>query len=397
VFPFHGSRWSFCVVTRLRSLTVDRRGTIAILAAVGMTALVGMSGFAIDLGLAYVQRAKLQKVADSAALAGAISWVKTGSGAAAQATTTDVVLANGLAASTIQTTTAPTTALPNVTVSLVAPSTLTLARVLTSYTTVTTHGYSVASIVSSTTRACLVSLTTLMVNGTINSGNCAAAANSTSSSAITVNGGGSLTASSIDTPGGIVANGSVSGTEKTGSKAATDPYSGTQSLEASAVSACKTYINYTNQTTPGCYTNANIGSAVTLTAGTYVFANLNVNSGGSITGTGVTLIAEQSFSPNGNISITAPTTGSWAGIAIYAANGVNMNSNVTYAINGALYSPTAAINLDSGTLNSSACTYIVGYSITSNSGANFTIPQTNCSSGYTAPSVAGGSKIALTQ
>ena len=386
-------------MTRRRSLAADRRGGIAILAAVGMTALIAMAAFAIDLGAAYAQRARLQKVADSAALAGEISWVKSGGSAtAAQATVQDVVVANGWATSIIKTTTAPTSAVPNVTVSLAAPSTLTLARVVASYTTVTTTGYSVASLVTATTAACLVSLTGMQVNGPINVGSCAVAANSSANNAINVNSSGSITAGSIDTPGGIVANGTVSGKKMPGAAPATDPYSGTQSAEASQVSACKSnYINYTGQTSGGCY-QGTLSSAVSLKAGTYVFGSLNINPGGSISGTGVTLIFTQQFSPgNGTISISAPTSGSFAGVAIYGSSaGINMNTGVTYAVNGAIYDPAGPIVLDGGSTNASSCTYIVANSITSNSSSTFTIPQANCGS-YTAPSVSGGSKIGLIQ
>jgi Flp pilus assembly protein TadG len=386
-----------------RSLAEDRGGTIALLAAVGMTALVGMSAFAIDLGLAYAQRAKLQKVADSAAMAGAISWVKKGSATMVQATVQDIVLANGFAASTIQTTTAPTTSVPNVTVSLAGPSTLTLARVLSSRTTVTTHGYAVASIVPTPTPACLVSLTTLQVDGTINASNCAVSANASSSGSINVNGSGSITASSIDTPGTFGnGGGTINGTQKSGSAPATDPYSSSQSLEASAVSACGgNYGNYTSGAPAGCY-QGSINGQATLGAGTYVFSNLNVNSGASITATsGTTLIVTSQFSPSGNITITAPTNSATVGIpgiAIYVAGGggMNMNSGVTYAITGAIYVPSGPLDLDGGSSNS-GCTYIVAYSIQSNGGSTL-VPQAGCNStNYTPPTVGAGSKIALTQ
>jgi hypothetical protein len=299
------------------------------------------------------------------------------------------VLANGFAASTIQTTTAPTTSVPNVTVSLAAPSTLTLARVLSSRTTVTTHGYAVASIVPTPTPACLVSLTTLQVDG------------GTASHAITDNSGGSITASSIVTPGAISGTGTVNGVTKTGAAAVADPYSSFQSAEAAAVNNCTSYINYTNQTSPGCYTNANFSGSVTLNPGIYVFSGANQNSG-TISGTGVTLIFENNISLNGTLSITAPTTGAASGIvglAVYAGGGLTFNSNVTYTINGALYSPTGTVIFDSGTFNSSGCTYIVAQNVKSNSNSSFTLPQTNCGSdaGYTGINVPGGSKIALTQ
>ncbi len=386
-----------------RSLASDRRGAIAVLVAVGMTVLLGMSAFAIDLGAAYSQKARLQNVADSAALAGAIVWVKTGSAAQVKTTVQDVVVANtstwGITIT--QSITNPTTSVPSVTVRLTAPSTLKLARVLTSATSVTTTGISVASVVPATVTACVVSLTIIQLNGAINAGNCAVAANSSANNSINANSGGSITATNIDTPGTINPAGTMTGTVNTGaaSDVGTNPYSSMQSTEASQVNSCPaTYTNYTNQTTQGCYTNANIGSAITLTAGTYVFSNLNINSGGSISGTNVTLILTGSnVSLGGNgISITAPTTTSWAGMAIYATGSLTFNSNTPFAINGAIYVPNGILTLDSGASNQAKCTFIVANSLTWNASSSFNLPQTNCI-GYPPPKTPGGSQVKLTQ
>ena len=382
------------------SLTEDRRGAVALLAAVGMTALLGMAAFAIDLGAAYAQRAALQKVADSAAMAGAISWVKAGSATAATTTVKDVVLANGWPASVIQSTTAPTTANPQVTVSLAAAFMFSFGKVLSAGSSVTTTGYSVASVKSGSAAACLVALSTLMVNGTVNVNGCAASANSTSSSAITVNGGGSLTASSIDTPGGVVKNGTVVGTVKTGAAAASDPFSSYQSQANSGFTNCQS-TSQTTLSTSGCYSNINVNSGTTLTLnpGVYFFPGINVN-GGTISGpSGVTIVIQNQFSPSGNLAITAPTSGPWAGMAIYAIGGMNANSPITYNIDGAMYSPSNTITLNSGTWNQGACTYIVASTITVNSNANFTLPQNNCGQyNYPASGVSSGAAtIALVQ
>lgn len=80
----------------------DRHGSVAILAAISMTVTVGVASLALDFGMAYAQKAKLQKVADSAAMAGAIAYVKTQSTAAVTATIQDLVAANGLQTSVIQ-------------------------------------------------------------------------------------------------------------------------------------------------------------------------------------------------------------------------------------------------------------------------------------------------------
>jgi Flp pilus assembly protein TadG len=87
----------------LCAFVTDRRGSAAVLTAIVIVSLMGMAGLTVDLGAAYVQRARLQKVADSAAMAGALSWIKSShSASAAQATIQSVVIANGLPASAIQ-------------------------------------------------------------------------------------------------------------------------------------------------------------------------------------------------------------------------------------------------------------------------------------------------------
>jgi Flp pilus assembly protein TadG len=382
----------------LRNLATNRRGSIAILAAVGMTVLIGMSGLVIDLGAAYAQQAKLQNVADRAALAGAISWLKTGSGTAAQATVQDIVVANGWPASIIQTTTSPTTSVPNVTVSLAAPSTLTLGGVLTSSTSITSKAYSVAGVVTTTTPACLLALTTLMVNGYLNINGCAAV----SDALLTINSGASLIASVINTTlATVIINGTASPTPKTGVSATADPYSGTLTAALAGFLTGCSY--YTNQSllSPGCWLNVNVNSALTLAAGTYFFPTLSINSGGSITGTGgVTVVTgEQSiFNASGSITLTAPSTGTFAGIAIDALGGMTMNSGVTFNVNGAIYAPFGTVILNSGTWNKSACTYLVALAIIANSSSTLTLPQTRCNTyGYLTAVTTGGAKVALLQ
>src|ERR1700761_8179035 len=57
-------------------LTRTRRGSVTILVAVGSTAMIGMAAFVVETSNWYMQVAKLQRVADAAAAAGAIESVK---------------------------------------------------------------------------------------------------------------------------------------------------------------------------------------------------------------------------------------------------------------------------------------------------------------------------------
>lgn len=51
-----------------------KRGQVLVVVAIALPALIGMVGFAVDLGRLYVERARLQAAADAAALAGAM-WL----------------------------------------------------------------------------------------------------------------------------------------------------------------------------------------------------------------------------------------------------------------------------------------------------------------------------------
>jgi hypothetical protein len=104
--------------------------------------------------------------------------------------------------------------------------------------------------------------------------------------------------------------------------------------------------------TPGCYNNLNLnGATVTLQSGLYVFAgSLNANKA-SITGTGVTMYIPSGGSTNFNkvnsLTLTAPTSGDYTGVAFYQDPGntsnVNLNGSSTN-ISGLIYAPGASMN-----------------------------------------------------
>ncbi len=414
-----------CPFSASHAFARARYGGVAVVGALTITSLLGMAGLSLDLGSAYVQRAKLQKVADSAAMAGAVSYVKNGS-TAVVVTVTDVVKANGLATSVIQTgNTGVTTSssspnpsscsgtTPCVRVNLSAPLSLTLLRVIVPDGSLTTGANAWAKISTGGGGgqgvACMLALQTLTVSANITAPNCWVAANGTGNQAINVN-GGKLTAYGINTPGGVWVDASAAATmvnatlgvlgnnkagvtgatvNKVGVRSVPDPYSSYQSIATSGLNGgygtCMSYSGQ-NPLNPGCWNNVNLNSGVNLSlkAGTFFFTGMNMNSGSTLTGTGgVTIVMGQSFSPNGNITLTAPNTGSGAlmpGVAIYLKNGMNANSSITYNVSGAVYSPNSTMIPNSGTWNQNACTYLVAQNIQANGGSSFTLPQTNCGS-----------------
>src|SRR3546814_5344801 len=65
------SDWSSDVCSSDLSLRNDTGGGISILTAFGLTMLIGSAALAIDVGSLYLDRRKLQGIADAAALAAA--------------------------------------------------------------------------------------------------------------------------------------------------------------------------------------------------------------------------------------------------------------------------------------------------------------------------------------
>ena len=424
----------------LSDFAADRRGGAAILAAIVTVSLMGMAGLTVDLGAAYVQRARLQKVADSAAMAGALSWIKSShSATAAQATIQSVVTANGLAASAIQNPgeaylaqSPKNSSHPAIQVRLSAPLSLSLLRVLVSATSVTTSAYAVAEIGGAGAGglpACVLSLDNIIVNSNSNvtGTHCSIAANATGSQSILLNSNSAMiSGDSVNTPGGIFLNSNttlnapyidaglgvqnhggqqqVVGTINTqGVTAVQDPLSSYQSVASHGFTSCQNYSGQ-NPLSPGCWQNVNVnGGALKLQPGTFYFqGSLNLNSNAAITGTGgVTIVVQNQFSPSSNntITITAPSSAGsgtpMPGVAIYAMGGMNVNSNITVNVNGAIYSPTAPIVMNSNTGNAGNCTYVIGKGITFNSNVSLTV--SNCPSGDPIPTAGGGgaSSIAL--
>jgi hypothetical protein len=381
---------------------LDRRASISIITAAVMPAIVGAGAIVIDFARASTQLQSLQTLADAAALAGALAYKNTSSTAAVQQTVQDVVVANGWSSSIIQSPGSEflsqdpySTSDMAVQVALTATSPLWFGQYILPASSLSMSVSALARI-SASQSACVLSLTTLMVNGTINVGTCAIVADSTGSPAATVNSGGSVTAGELGVGGTITNNGTINATQKTGVNIA-DPFASLQSQAAAGFNGSCPSVNTVTTLTPGCYSNVNVNSnsTLTLSAGVYYFNGLNVNSGATLDGSsGTALIIKNNFSPSGTIKVTAPTSGTWAGMALYLGGGMNINSGVQYYINGAVYSPATALNLNTASWNQNTCVYIVAYSITLNGGSTFTLPQSGCSSVYF-PTSAGSYKISL--
>ena len=390
--------------TRLRA---DRRAAVAVIVAVSAMPLMGVAAIVVDLGYAYVQRTSLQQAADSAALAGAMAYNAKGTLSAVEQTVQDVVVANGWPANSIQApaseylaTSPKNSSMSAVQVSLSVQVPLTFGQLITRATTLSVGVKSVVQLGGGTV-PCVIALQQLIFDVGINAGKCEVAADGSMSNSVLVNGGSTITATTVSGYGGITNNGTITGNKVTG-KTVSDPYKAVQSMSSLLNGTCiavPNLLTYVGGLLPGiCYNlqPLNSGTVTLSLPGVYYLNNLQLNSGTGLVATaGVTIIAGGNFSQNGNLTITAPTAGTTAGVAIYyTGNNLNINTGVQYAINGAVYAPNAQLNIDSGTFNANDCTYLVANNITFN-GGTFTLPQTGCSGVVSPTGGGGGTSVAL--
>jgi Flp pilus assembly protein TadG len=362
-----------------------RRGTVAVLTALALPALMGAAGMAIDMGVWYREYVRLQLAADAGAEGAArLLPAQTSSNAAYQAAA--LIEVNGVTGNTmIGTLHTP------VTVSVAAnysQVTVTLSSTADSYFARALHlsgpAISVsatAGIVTSAPPACLLALSKtaqygIKVDGmgSLIASGCPVFSDSSSATAIYLN-SGTIKGSSVGAVGGVSQSNSGSNTlSPAGSSyqsSESDPYSG---LTVPSYGSC----NYTNasftsyQSTPYQFTQAkNVfcgnttiggnGSSDTFAPGTYyiVNGNLTFNNANVTSAAGVTFVLTGS-SPgalswtdySGTTTMTAPSTGPLAGILFWQTCGTSgsdpantMAGGSTFQASGAIYAPCGALNL----------------------------------------------------
>ena len=234
---------------------------------------------------------------------------------------------------------------------------------------------------------------------------CSLYSNSNSASSLTAGGSTTLSASLIGVVGGVSLSGSNVTTTKgirTGIPQLADPYI---DVAFPSYSGC-TQSNFTAKTTitigPGVYCNGisvNADATLTLNPGIYYIdrGSFAVNGGGTVTGTGVTLVFTSSTGTNwptatinGNavVSLTPPLSGPTTGIVIFGdrrlptGTAFKLNGGSDQSLSGAIYVPTGAINYSGGASTSMSCTQIIGDTINFTGNSNVAI---NCSSYKTRP------------
>src|SRR6185437_14255676 len=317
--------WTF-----LSRFCCDHSGTIAVMTALSLTALVGFAGLGIETTQWYTEKRAIQAAADDAALSAAVAYSQ-GNTSGYDTEGKSVAGTDGFVDGTNSisvTVNKPPASGPfasnasAIQVIINAPAQPVLSKMFIGDFTISAS--SVAIPASSSTNGCVLALNgaaagagTLSGTTTITLKNCSFDVNSKSGSALVMNGNSSLTASDVYIVGGdSIGNNAtltVTGSVKMNQGAITDPYA-TRVIPTPAT-PCIDLGNIQGNVTlnPGTYCGMDItaGANVILNPGVYILdgnsktgGNFTIAGGATITGTGVSIVLTSSANSLSKIATT---------------------------------------------------------------------------------------------
>ncbi|MBV9076357.1 MAG: pilus assembly protein [Methylobacteriaceae bacterium] len=349
----------------------DERGAVALLFALVLVPLAGVIGAALDYSRATNVRSSMQRALDAAVLQGVQQRSDQ------QIATAQQVFASLFRQSSV-TLSGPTFTQSNGTLSGSASATVptTVMRMLrfSSLTVATSSAAAPGATAQPSTAVCILILDPSSQALTVNSGaginapNCEMHVRSTGNSAAIFNASSSLSLAKICVQStSVIQNGGAVPNLKTGCAALSDPFAGTLPAPASTSCGANNGGNYDGSwgavtLSPGVYCgwyNFNNAPTLNFNPGVYVIkgGGWNVN-GGKWTGNGVTFyFADTSkiqFNSGMNLSLSAPTSGSYANLLIYEAAGLSrsqfvLNDSVAENLQGLIYLPSRDVTVNAGT------------------------------------------------
>ncbi len=379
--------------------------------------LAAATGLGIEVSHWSVEKMRMQRAADAAAIAGALNYSKTGSTQTAMTAATDLAKINGAASTDVQVVNGVrNTADKALKVKATETIPLTLSRIFSSTSSVTISASSTAELLGGGTGAstgaqpCIFALKTAANGGTgigangyinVNAPGCSLLSNADISFA----GGGTFdtaglyAADSITIPSWV----SVSGGEYANNGKITDPYLADTALQNALTSASSasgpdiicynqncglpsssgstfhgSYCNGQGTGTVTCYLKpGTYGNFTALGGGPYIYnfapglytfhGNIDLENYTTSNGSGVTIVLTGYFKGSNtfNFYLTAPntdqaaSTGGIAGVVLAGttSNTVTLSGNPQFLIDGVVYFPNATFDAhNSPTLGASTNT-----------------------------------------
>lgn len=418
---------------RLQSLISNRSGAAAVTIAISFTGIAGLAGLGTEAANWYLTERAIQGATDAAAHTGATALMNATTSAAAKTEAKSVAANFGFSSgsgATVTVNNPPASGSHSgdnsaVEVIISQPMTLMLSGLFVS-TAPTISARSVALKPTQTFPPCVMTLdtaseTSLSTSGTpaLNLTGCSLYVDSKGAGALTMN-GGTISASGAYVAGTVSGTGLTANPTKTGVNPHSDPYG---SVSAPAYSGCaQTNYKVTGNSTPPpispapgtAYVFCNGlqvlgGSTLNLCPGTYVIdqGTVDIKGGGTVnappstgcsTSGGVTIFltnhttsgspADISFAANSVVNITAPTSGSLSGLALFqdrvacSSCSNSLGGGSTQNITGAIYFPKNTVTYNGGASTGGAvCTQLIANKLTFSGNSNL---SSTCGSAGTA-------------
>ena len=379
----------------------DRKGSVAVIAALTMPLIIGGAGFGVETGFDFYVQVKLQQAADAAAYGGGVEQQR--------GSTSDVVLTAATAAATQNgfnaaidsiSVTSPTATSVQASLTRSQPRMFSAlfinSPLVIAVNAVSTYG--------SSADACILALDPIASGAAGFSGsstttlnNCVVMANSISSSAITVQGAAQVTTPCLYTVGGVsVTSGAVltCAAPLTGLAPIGDPY---KSVPLPAdTGPCLSSAGAT--LSPGRYCGGmTMHGTTNFSPGVYIFdgGTFKTNANANLSGTGVTFVflnnATLDLNGSGHMQFSAPTTGTYAGMLMIGAasnanNTVKINGDSASSMTGAIYFPSQDVSYIGNFSGTNGCTQIVAKTISWSGNASLAV---NCSAYGISPIAVG--------
>jgi Flp pilus assembly protein TadG len=392
----------------------DDEGQILVVTALTMIILLAFLGFAIDVGYLFWVKRNAQTAADAAAIAGALDYQYNTSIASAQTAGQSAASANGFTNGSngvTVTVNAPPKNGPDQKTgyveAIVQQSTPTFFMAMLGPSDVTVAARAVAG-TSGPGYGCVYVLggsgiTESGNNDSISSPNCPLY----DAGGITLSGtNNNITASQINMEGSLTQSGTGSvSPSPTHVGSVANPLTSLNSQQPS-YSGCTTLTGpFTGIQAGKCYNIVSSGTnTINLASSTtpYVFTGITAAGSLTITGTGVTIyMPTGGITGSGNIGldITAPTSGSFDGIALWLASnnssGITLSGSTTTGFQGIIYAPDSSLTV-SGTTTLNLTADIVVSSITGSGSTNITDYRT-VNSGTALGSGSGSASFGLVE